>query len=159
MVEPTESVAPDRPVLIAEKVTRRFGGLSALTDVSFEVRQRSVTAMIGPNGAGKTTMFNILSGVFPPTGGRVRLNGADVTGWPSYRITELGLARTWQNIQLFRNLNALENVMVGRYSRTRSGLLDSFLWSARDRRERREMREWAEEILDWVGIYDRRGGC
>ena len=120
-------------MLTVERLTRRFGGLIAVSDVSFEVPDRQVTALIGPNGAGKTTLFNAISGVIPPNEGRVRFNGIDITGWPAHRITKLGLGRTFQNVQLFQNLNALENVAVARYCRSASGLVDALLWRKRDR--------------------------
>lgn len=143
-------------MLVADRISCHFGGLRAVSDVSFEVRKGSVTAIIGPNGAGKTTTFNMLTGVLKPTSGRIIFEGTDITGWPPYRIAALGICRTFQNIQLFPSLNALENVMVSRYCRTRSGLLDALLWRERDRRDRQEMREIAEQWLDWVGIYDKR---
>jgi branched-chain amino acid transport system ATP-binding protein len=143
-------------MLTVERLTRRFGGLTAVSDVSFEVPDRRVTALIGPNGAGKTTLFNTISGVFPPHEGRVRFDGTDITGWPAHRITKLGLGRTFQNVQLFPNLNALENVAVARYCRHASGLVDALLWRRRDRAERRERRARAEDLLESVGLGDKR---
>ncbi len=143
-------------MLTVDGVEKRFGGLRALGGVSFEVRERTVTSLIGPNGAGKTTLFNVVSGVIPPTAGRVVFKGRDVTGWPPFRICALGLGRTFQNIQLFSNLNALENVIAARYCRTRAGFLDAALSTPRDRSERRRSAERAEELLHWVGIPDRR---
>ena len=98
--------------LVAEGITMRFGGLVAVSQVSLTLERGGVTAMIGPNGAGKTTTFNMISGLLTPTEGRIRFDGADITGWPPYRIAALGLARTFQNVQLFPNLNTLENVMA-----------------------------------------------
>ena len=143
-------------MLEVERLTRRFGGLIAVSDVSFEVPDRQVTALIGPNGAGKTTLFNTISGVLSPNEGRVRFNGTDITGWPAHKITKLGLGRTFQNVQLFRNLNALENVAVARYCRSTSGLVDALLWRKRDRAERSEMLARAEELLESVGLGDKR---
>lgn len=143
-------------MLEVERLTRRFGGLIAVSDVSFEVADRQVTALIGPNGAGKTTLFNTISGVFRPNEGRVRFNGADITGWPAHKITKLGLGRTFQNVQLFQNLNALENVAVARYCRSTSGLVDALLWRKRDRAEQREMLARAQELLESVGLGDKR---
>ena len=143
-------------MLEVERLTKRFGGLIAVSDVSFDVPERRVTALIGPNGAGKTTLFNTISGVFPPNEGRVRFDGTDITGWPAHRITTLGLGRTFQNVRLFHNLNGLENVAVARYCRTSSGLVDALLWRTRDRAERREMFERAEQLLDSVGLRDKR---
>jgi branched-chain amino acid transport system ATP-binding protein len=142
--------------LIAERVTMRFGGLVAVSRVSFALQRGAVTAMIGPNGAGKTTTFNMISGLLAPSEGRIRFEGSDITGWPPHRIATLGLARTFQNVQLFANLNALENVMACRYCRTRSTLLDALLCLPRDRAERRRMRDVADELLQWVGIGEKR---
>ncbi|OLE18512.1 MAG: ABC transporter ATP-binding protein, partial [Cyanobacteria bacterium 13_1_40CM_2_61_4] len=127
--------------LVAERVTMRFGGLVAVSQVSFILQRAAVTAMIGPNGAGKTTTFNMISGLLTPSDGRIR---------------SLGLARTFQNVQLFANLNALENVMACRYCRTRSSFLDALLYLPRDRAERHRMRAAADELLEWVGIREKR---
>jgi branched-chain amino acid transport system ATP-binding protein len=144
------------PALILEGVTMRFGGLVAVSQISFALRRGAVTAMIGPNGAGKTTTFNMISGLLPPSDGRIRFETSDITGWPPHRIAQLGLARTFQNVQLFANLNALENVMACRYCRTRSTIVDAVLCLPRERAERRRMREVAEELLQWVGIGEKR---
>jgi branched-chain amino acid transport system ATP-binding protein len=144
------------PALVAERVSMRFGGLVAVSQVSFTLERGAITAIIGPNGAGKTTTFNVISGLLSPTEGRIRFEGSDITGWPPNRIAALGLARTFQNVQLFANLNALENVMACRYCRTRSTLLDALLCLPRDRRDRRQMRTAAEELLEWVGLRDKR---
>jgi branched-chain amino acid transport system ATP-binding protein len=143
-------------MLTVERLTRRFGGLTALSDVSFEVPDRQVTALIGPNGAGKTTLFNAISGVIPPSEGRVLFKGTDITGWPPHRITKLGMGRTFQNVQLFPNLNALENVAVARYCRSASGVVDALLWMRRDRAERRERLARADDLLASVGLGDKR---
>ena len=142
--------------LVAERVTMRFGGLVAVSQVSFILERAAVTAMIGPNGAGKTTTFNMISGLLTPSDGRIRFEGSDITGWPPHRIAALGLARTFQNVQLFANLNALENVMACRYCRTRSSFLDALLYLPRDRAERHRMRAAADELLEWVGIREKR---
>ncbi|MBI2322941.1 MAG: ABC transporter ATP-binding protein [Chloroflexi bacterium] len=142
-------------MLVADGVSRRFGGLQALADVSFTVAQGAVTAIIGPNGAGKTTLFNVVSGILKPSGGRVLFEGTDVTGWPPQRIVALGAARTFQNIQLFRSLNVVENVMVARYCRSRSGVLDAIFGLRQDREDRRRMLEVADHWLGWVGIGDK----
>ena len=143
-------------MLTVRNITKYFGGLPALGGVSFEVPQGSITSLIGPNGAGKTTLFNVISGVLPPTQGTIIFKGLEVTGWPSYRIASAGMSRTFQNVQLFMHLNALENVMAARFCRTRSSLLESWLFLARDRRDRRRTREHAEHLLEWVGIAERR---
>jgi branched-chain amino acid transport system ATP-binding protein len=143
-------------ILDVTGLTKRFGGLLAVSDVGFSVRRGGVVSLVGPNGAGKTTFFNLISGVIAPDAGQVLLDGVDVTGWPATRLAEAGLARTFQNIRLFPNLNALENVMVGRTVRGRSNWWDALAWLPRDRRERKETRERAEELLDWVGVKANR---
>jgi branched-chain amino acid transport system ATP-binding protein len=143
-------------MLQVENLTRRFGGLVAVSDLTFDVPEGHVTSLIGPNGAGKTTVFNVISGVLPPSAGRVRLAGTDITGWQPHRIVKLGMGRTFQNIQLFPNLNALENVMVACYCRTGSNLLDAVFWLKRDRQDRRRMLDRANELLDFVGLHERR---
>ena len=142
--------------LIAERITMRFGGLVAVSTVSFTLPRGFVTAMIGPNGAGKTTTFNMISGLLTPSAGRVWFEGSDITGWSPHRIAALGLARTFQNVQLFANLNAIENVMACRYCRTRSTFVDALLCLPRHRAERRRTRAVAEEMLQWVGIWEKR---
>ncbi|MBI3966572.1 MAG: ATP-binding cassette domain-containing protein, partial [Chloroflexi bacterium] len=143
-------------MLSANGVGRRFGGLQALSDVSFEVAEGSVTSIIGPNGAGKTTLFNIISGVLAPTTGQVLFGGTDITGWAPHRIARLGLSRTFQNIQLFHSLNAIENLMAVRYCRSHSGVVDALFGTWRDRADRRKMVEVANEWLDWVGLANKR---
>jgi ABC-type branched-subunit amino acid transport system ATPase component len=144
------------PVLRVDSVAKRYGGVRALEGVSFEVAQASITALIGPNGAGKTTLLNVVSGVVPPDQGNVTFKGVNVTRWPSYHICKLGFGRTFQAIQLFPTLNALENVLAARYCRTRSTFLDSFIYWGRARREGRENLEIALHVLDAVGMYERR---
>ena len=134
----------------------QFGGLIAVSRVSLQLAAGDVTAIIGPNGAGKTTTFNMISGLLKPTAGRITFFSTDITGWPPHRIAALGLARTFQNVQLFPNLNTLENVMASRYCRTRSTFADAVLGLPRDRAERRRTREVAEELVEWVGIADKR---
>jgi branched-chain amino acid transport system ATP-binding protein len=142
-------------MLSVRNIRKYFGGLPALSGVSFDVPQGSVTSLIGPNGAGKTTLFNVISGVLQPTQGAIIFKGLEVTGWPSYRIASAGMSRTFQNVQLFMHLNALENVMAARFCRTRASLLESLLFLARDRSDRRRSRELAEDLLAWVGIGER----
>jgi branched-chain amino acid transport system ATP-binding protein len=142
--------------LVTEGLTMQFGGLVAVSRVSLELAAGDVTAIIGPNGAGKTTTFNMISGLLRPTEGRIAFFGTDITGFPPHRIAALGLARTFQNVQLFPNLNTLENVMACRYCRTSSTFVDAMLGLPRDRAERRRIREVAEELLEWVGIADKR---
>jgi len=143
-------------LLAVSSLSKRFGGLVALRDVTFTTITNRVTSIVGPNGAGKTTLFNLISGVIRPDQGRVVFDGADVSGWASHRLAAAGLARTFQNVQLFSNLNALENVMVGRVNRNSLCVLDSLLMLPRERRERRARMERAEAMLELVGIADKK---
>ena len=138
--------------IIAERITIRFGGLTAVDDVTFTVPDRSVVSLIGPNGAGKTTFFNVLTGLYRPTLGRVYLDGRNVTAMPPHRIAQVGLARTFQNIRLFNLMTAEENVMVAMHSHMKSGIVGTILRTPRQRREEREGKEFARELLDYVGI-------
>ena len=151
---------PDEAVLAqmlrVERLTKRFGGLVAVNNVSFTVAKGSVMAIVGPNGAGKTTTFNLITGIDPPDAGDVWFAGARVTGLAPHRLATIGMGRTFQNIRLFRHLNALENVMIGCTVRTRSGVFDALAWTSRDREERRATVEQAEALLDWVGVGDNR---
>jgi branched-chain amino acid transport system ATP-binding protein len=142
--------------LVTDGLTMQFGGLVAVSRVSLRLGAGEITAIIGPNGAGKTTTFNVISGLLAPTAGRVTFFGTDITGWSPHRIAALGLARTFQNVQLFPNLNVVENVMACRYCRTHSSFLDAILGLPRDRADRRRMRQAAEELLQWVGIAEKR---
>jgi branched-chain amino acid transport system ATP-binding protein len=142
--------------LAVEGLSIRFGGLAAVSRVSFALARGTVNALIGPNGAGKTTTFNMISGLLAPSAGRIRFEGDDITGWAPHRIAELGLARTFQNIQLFANLNALENVMASRYCRTRATFIDYLLCLPRARAERLRVQAMAEELLQSVGLWEKR---
>ena len=143
-------------MLIVQNLQKHFGGLAALDGASFEVAEGTITSLIGPNGVGKTTLFNIVSGLLRPTAGTIVFKGMPVTGWPPHRIARAGMGRTFQNIQLFEHLNAIENVIAARFCRTRSSLLESLLWLPRDRRERQRSREVAEDLLAWVGLEGQR---
>jgi branched-chain amino acid transport system ATP-binding protein len=143
----------DRPVLLrAEHVTKRFGGLVANNDVSFGVPERSIVSIIGPNGAGKTTFFNMLTGLYKPTTGRISFADRDITGTRPDIITSLGMARTFQNIRLFGTMTALENVLVGQHARMKAGLLGSILRTPGVRREEARVREHARETLAYAGL-------
>ena len=144
--------AGDRLVLEARKVTRRFGGLVAVREVDFNVGQREIRGLIGPNGAGKTTFFNCITGIFEPSSGEILFAGRRINGLPPDRITRLGIARTFQNLRLFGNMTALENVMVGRHSRTREGVFGAVLRTAGFRREERESHDRGMDLLDFVGL-------
>jgi branched-chain amino acid transport system ATP-binding protein len=141
-----------RPLLTAENVTKVFGGLVAVEDVTFQIPERGIVSIIGPNGAGKTTFFNMLTGLYKPTYGRISFDGRNVTGRRPDLILKDGVARTFQNIRLFATMTALENVMVGQNARMRSGLFGSILRLPRVRREERAVEEKARETLSYVGI-------
>ena len=138
-------------VLDASHVTMRFGGLTAVDDVSMQVHEGEIVGLIGPNGAGKTTFFNCLTGMYIPTEGSVKLGGQTLPPKP-LKVVRAGMARTFQNIRLFGNMTALENVMVGRYCRTSSMALTSILHGPKYRREEGQTRERAQELLDYVGL-------
>jgi branched-chain amino acid transport system ATP-binding protein len=139
-------------LLVAEQVTKAFGGLVAVEDVTFTVKPRSIVSIIGPNGAGKTTFFNMLTGLYKPTAGRIGFAGKDITGLRPDIITSLGVARTFQNIRLFSSMSALENVMVGQHARMRAGLFGSILRTRGVRREEDAVHEKGREMLDYVGL-------
>lgn len=143
-------------MLNISRLTRRFGGLYAVNDVSFSVDAGEVVSVVGPNGAGKTTLFNLITGVLKPDSGKVMFDGKDITGTPPHRLAAMGIARTFQNIRLFKHLNALENVMIGQVAGTRSGVMDALACTSRDRSDRKAMVEQAEALLDWVGVGDNR---
>ena len=139
-------------ILSTVSTTKVFGGLMAVSDVSIDVAPKSIVSIIGPNGAGKTTFFNMLTGLYRPTAGRILFNGADVTARRPDIITSLGLARTFQNIRLFSTMTALENVMVGRHARLNAGLFGSILRTPSVRREEVAVTEKAREMLTYVGL-------
>jgi len=139
-------------ILVAEKVRKEFGGLVAVNDVDFVVPRQKVVSLIGPNGAGKTTFFNMLTGVYKPTGGRITFLGEDVTGKPPHAITARGVGRTFQNIRLFQHMTALENVLVGMHTKLKANLFSSILRTPHVQREEVEARERARELLHYAGL-------
>jgi branched-chain amino acid transport system ATP-binding protein len=139
-------------ILEAMQVRKEFGGLIASNNIDFVIPERSIVSLIGPNGAGKTTFFNQLTGVYKPTAGRIVFRGQDVTGLPPHRITQLGIARTFQNIRLFHNMSAVENVQVGMHARLKGGIWASILRTPRLRTEESEAMEKAKELLRYVGL-------
>jgi branched-chain amino acid transport system ATP-binding protein len=150
---PTATDAGKVPTLLAtEQVSKTFGGLVAVNDVSFEVPERSIVSIIGPNGAGKTTFFNMLTGLYKPSIGRIVFDGKDISRTRPDLITTLGIARTFQNIRLFATMSAVENVMVGQHARMRAGLIGSILRPPKVRHEERDVREKAHEMLSYVGL-------
>ncbi|HEX7166327.1 MAG TPA: branched-chain amino acid ABC transporter ATP-binding protein/permease, partial [Acidimicrobiales bacterium] len=142
-------------VLELYEVSMRFGGVNALNGVSLELRSGEILGVIGPNGAGKTTIFNCITGVFHPTGGAIRLGGTNVVGWRPHRITKAGIARTFQNIRLFPNMTAAENVIVGTDARHRTSVPGAVVGVPRHWREERDARENAARLLEFVGISHR----
>ncbi len=141
-------------ILQVLQLSKRFGGLQAVDEVSFSLRQGMIKAVIGPNGAGKTTLFNLIAGMLAPTGGEIRFQGRAIQGMRPFRIAGLGIARTFQNIKMFTGMTALENVMVGRHSQSKSGFLASMLHTSGCRSEERAIRVRALELLDFLGIAD-----
>jgi branched-chain amino acid transport system ATP-binding protein len=139
-------------VLVADSLRKEFGGLVAVNDVSFTVPRGKVISLIGPNGAGKTTFFNMLTGVYKPTGGSITFLGENVTGKPPHAITERGIGRTFQNIRLFQNMSALENVLVGMHSRMKANLFNSIVRTPFVRREEKEARDRALDLLEYTGL-------
>jgi branched-chain amino acid transport system ATP-binding protein len=145
----------DGDILVATRVRKEFGGLVASNDVDFTIPRGAVVSLIGPNGAGKTTFFNMLTGVYKPTAGQIVFDGVDVTGKPPHAITERGIGRTFQNIRLFQNMTALENVLVGMHSRLRGGILGSIVRTPRIRREESEAAERGRELLRYAGLRNK----
>jgi branched-chain amino acid transport system ATP-binding protein len=142
-------------LLGVQDVRKEFGGLVAVNDVDFVIPEGSIVSLIGPNGAGKTTFFNMLTGVYKPTAGTITFDGHDVTNRPPHAITKLGVGRTFQNIRLFPQMTALENVLVGMHSRLKGGILGSIFYSPRVRREEREAEARARELLRFSGLKER----
>jgi branched-chain amino acid transport system ATP-binding protein len=140
------------PLLEAHKLGKSFGGLQALAEVSLGIERGEIYGLIGPNGAGKTTMFNVLTGLYKPSTGKVVFDGTDLTGHKPHAIVEQGIARTFQNIRLFGHMTALENVMVGRHLRSSAGALGAILRGAGTRAEEEAIRRRAHELLTYVGV-------
>ena len=138
----------------AEHLVKEFGGLVAVDDVSIDIPTHSIVSIIGPNGAGKTTVFNMLTGLYKPTQGRILLGDRDVTRRRPDQITSLGVARTFQNIRLFGAMTAVENVIVGRHARMRAGVFGSVLRTPWVRREERDVTKRARELLSYVGLRE-----
>jgi branched-chain amino acid transport system ATP-binding protein len=142
-------------LMVADHVTKEFGGLVAVDDVTLDVPEHAIVSLIGPNGAGKTTLFNMLTGLYKPTTGRVVLGDRDVTRSRPDKITAHGVARTFQNIRLFGAMTAVENVMIGRHARMRASVFGSILRPPWVRREEREVEDRARELLVYVGLRER----
>jgi len=141
-------------VLRIEGMTKIFGGLTALQDVSFSVAAGEITGIIGPNGAGKTTLFNIITGIYSPTSGQVFYEGKDITGFPPEKLARLSMVRTFQGIELFGQMTVLENVMVGLHTKSRSGIIASAFKLPGHLKEERRIKEKAASWLEFTGIAD-----
>ncbi len=139
-------------LLSVSGVNKRFGGLQALSDVGLEIRRGQIYGLIGPNGAGKTTFFNVITGLYTPDSGRFMLGGMPYEPTAVHMVAQAGIARTFQNIRLFGEMTALENVMVGRHVRTRAGVLGAVLKTRAERKEEAEIRQRATELLEYVGV-------
>ena len=142
-------------LLVAEGATKRFGGVQALNDVSFAIAAGQIYGLIGPNGAGKTTLFNVLTGIYPPDAGSFSFVGRSLAGLKPNRVAAAGIARTFQNIRLFAELSALENVMIGRHLRGRAGVIGAVLRTRSTLMEERSIEKRSLELLDYVGIRAR----
>jgi len=142
-------------ILTTRSLHKEFGGLLAVDHVDFTIPRNSTVSLIGPNGAGKTTFFNMLTGVYKPTSGRVEFDGEDITGRPPHAITERGIGRTFQNIRLFQQMSALENVLVGMHARLKGGIFASVVRTPRIRREEEQARKTARELLTYCGLAGR----
>jgi branched-chain amino acid transport system ATP-binding protein len=150
--QPPVEEPPGDSILSAQSLTKEFGGLVAVNDVTLDIPRHSIVSLIGPNGAGKTTLFNMLTGLYKPTQGRIILDGADITRLRPDQITSRGVSRTFQNIRLFGAMSAVENVMIGRHARMRAGVIGSVLRLPRVRHEEQAVRERAYELLRYVGL-------
>ena len=138
-----------------ERLTKNFGGLTAVSDLSLQMGKNELVGLIGPNGAGKTTVFNLVTGIYRPTEGLVKLEGEDITGLPPHEIGRLGIARTFQNLRLFKNLSALQNVATATQLDYKYGFVSALLRTPGFRREEREIRDKAMECLDAVGLAEK----
>jgi len=148
---------PAETILAASGISKHFGGLAALTDVSISVRRGEIFGLIGPNGAGKTTLFNVLTGLYSADAGVLAFDGQTITGSKPHHVAQHGIARTFQNIRLFGGMTALENVMVGRHLRTHTGVLGAVLRTRGAAREERAITQRAHELLDYCGLAARTG--
>jgi len=143
------------PLLTVKNVTMKFGGLTAVDSVDMSIEKGEIRVLLGPNGAGKTTLFNLISGIYIPTKGTIEFNGKDITKLRPYQVTALGIARTFQNILLFDQMSAVDNVMVGRHCRMKSGLVEEMLRTRRMIKDENLCRERAEEIVRFVGLESK----
>ena len=142
-------------LLAADRIAKRFGGVQALSDVTFTIGKGEIYGLIGPNGAGKTTLFNVLTGIYAPDGGDFKFDERSLAGLKAHQVAAAGIGRTFQNIRLFVNLSALENVMIGRHARTRAGVFGAILRNKRTLAEEKQIERRALELLDYVGIRSK----
>ena len=142
-------------LLVVNKISKRFGGLQALSDVSFGICKGDIYGLIGPNGAGKTTLFNVLTSLYAPESGTANFMGHQLTRLKPHEIARVGIARTFQNIRLFASLSAIENVMIGRHVRTRAGVVGAILRDRATRQEEEDIQDHAHDLLEYVGIAER----
>jgi branched-chain amino acid transport system ATP-binding protein len=154
---PSPNGADSETLLALRALTMQFGGLTAVNHLDLEVRRGEILALIGPNGAGKTTVFNMITGVYTPTSGDIECGGARLNGIRPDRVTKMGVARTFQNIRLFDNMTALDNVIVGTHARHRSSVVGAILGLPRHRAEERDARETGLRLLEFVGIGKHSG--
>ena len=145
-----------KEILRVENVSLAFGGVMALTDVSFEVFEGEIFSIIGPNGAGKSSMFNVISGFYKPFRGRVIFKGTDITKFPPHRIAKMGIARTFQNIELFKGMTVLENLLLGRHIHIKNNIFSDIIWFGKGRRTEVEHRKVVEDIIDFLEIEQYR---
>lgn len=139
-------------LLVSKNVTKRFGGLVALSKIDIEIKEHAIQSIIGPNGAGKTTFFNCVTGFYTPEVGEILLDGRNITGLSPDRVTHLGVSRTYQNIRLFKNMTSVENILVGMHPHLKSGLIGGIIRDPRTRKEEKEAVEEARRILQFVGL-------
>jgi len=144
-------------LLEAVGMRKEFGGLVAVSEVDFLIPEGAIVSLIGPNGAGKTTFFNMITGVYKPTSGTVVFDGVDITGKPPHAVTERGIGRTFQNIRLFQDMTALENVLVGMHCRLKSGIIGGVLRTPKVRREEKDAEERALDLLDYCSLGRQSG--
>lgn len=143
-------------ILRLEQVTKKFEGLVAVDKLTIEMKTRTIHSLIGPNGSGKSTSINMINGTFPPTSGKIFYQDEDITGLPTYKIARKGLGRTFQNLKVFSSMSALENLMAGRDLCAKQNFMQFLLNPGAARREEKEIREKADAILNYIGLYDQR---
>lgn len=139
-------------ILSVDSLTMKFGGITALNNISVDVEQNTIHGIIGPNGSGKTTLFNCISGLYKPTSGKIRFNGKNITGMEPHKITKEGIARTFQLLRIFPSLTVLDNLILSQAVHEKSNLVDAFLSTPRSHREQKLMRERALQVLELIGL-------